>query len=79
MNSIDNMRVDGKFVVGDDVPEGQASVAELLEDCFDLSRDLKIAAEVAEAKASDSQDGDSDYESGDEAVMEARPGVEIHA
>lgn len=79
MNSIDNMRVDGKFVVGNDIPEGQASVAELLEDCFDLSRDLKIAAEAAEAKASDSQNGDSDYESGDETPMEARQGVEIHA
>lgn len=73
------MRVDGKFAVGDDIPEGQASVAELLEDCFDLSRDLKIAAEAAEAEAMDSQNGDSDYESGDEGVMEARPGVEIHA
>ena len=74
------MRVDGKFVIGDDVPEGQGSVTELLEDCFDLSRDLKIAAEAAEAEASDSQDDDEDYESGDEAVMGARPGgVEIHA
>lgn len=74
------MRVDGKFVVGDDVPEGQGSVTELLEDCFDLSRDLKIAAEAAEARATDSQDGESDFESGDEGVMGPRAGgVEIHA
>lgn len=73
------MRVDGNFVVGDDIPEGQGSVTELLEDCFDLSRDLKIAAEAAEAQATDSQDAESDFESGDEAVMGARPGVEIHA
>lgn len=77
LNSIDNMRVDGKFMVGDDIPEGQGSVTELLEDCFDLSRDLKIAAEAAEAQASDSQD-ESD-ESGDETVMGPRAGVEIQA
>ena len=71
------MRVDGKFMVGDDIPEGQGSVTELLEDCFDLSRDLKIAAETAEAQASDSQD-ESD-ESGDETVMGPRAGVEIQA
>lgn len=52
LNSIDNMRVDGKFMVGDDIPEGQGRVTELLEDCFDLSRELKIAAEAAEAQAS---------------------------
>ena len=73
------MRVDGKFVIGDDIPEGQGSVTELLEECFDLSRDLKIAAEAAEARANSSQDGESDYDSGDEGVMGARPGVEIHA
>jgi hypothetical protein len=46
LNSIDNMRVDGKFLVGDDIPEGQGSVNELLADCFELSYELRIAAET---------------------------------
>jgi hypothetical protein len=46
LNSIDNMRVDGKFLVGDDIPEGQGSVNELLAECFELSYDLRVAAET---------------------------------
>ncbi|KAI3326038.1 hypothetical protein HD806DRAFT_431140 [Xylariaceae sp. AK1471] len=45
LNSIDNMRVDGKFMIGDDIPEGQGSVTELLSECFDLNYELRIAAE----------------------------------
>ncbi|KAI0838606.1 hypothetical protein F5Y06DRAFT_267334 [Hypoxylon sp. FL0890] len=47
LNSIDNMRVDGKFMVGEDIPEGQGSVAELLAECFDLNYELRVAAEAA--------------------------------
>ncbi|KAI2473242.1 hypothetical protein F4781DRAFT_381044 [Annulohypoxylon bovei var. microspora] len=47
LHSIDNMRVDGKFMVGDDIPEGQGSVAELLAECFDLNYELRVAAEAA--------------------------------
>ncbi|TGJ82092.1 hypothetical protein E0Z10_g6663 [Xylaria hypoxylon] len=47
LNSIDNMRVDGKFLVGDDIPEGQGSVIELLSECFDLNYELRISAEDA--------------------------------
>ncbi|KAI0389600.1 hypothetical protein F5Y17DRAFT_114120 [Xylariaceae sp. FL0594] len=47
LNSIDNMRVDGKFLIGDDIPEGQGSVNELLAECFDLNYELRIAAEDA--------------------------------
>ncbi|SPN97522.1 related to UPF0662 protein C30C2.08 [Cephalotrichum gorgonifer] len=87
LNSIDNMRVDGKFIIGEDIPEGQGSVTELLEDCFDLSRGLLEAAEAAETKASESpgtgreSEAESDYESGDERAIGAQPGtgVEIHA
>lgn len=39
------MRVDGKFVVNGDVPEGQGSVSELLAECFDLNYDLRVEAE----------------------------------
>jgi len=46
LNSIDNMRVDGKFMVGEDIPEGQGSVNELLAECFELSYELRVAAET---------------------------------
>jgi hypothetical protein len=39
------MRVDGKFMVGDDIPEGQGSVNDLLAECFELSYELRVAAE----------------------------------
>lgn len=45
LNSLDNMRVDGKFVVNGDVPEGQGSVSELLAECFDLIYELRVQAE----------------------------------
>ncbi|KAL8643321.1 MAG: hypothetical protein Q9228_000043 [Teloschistes exilis] len=45
LNSIDNMRVDGKFMVGSDIPEGQGSVNSLLAECFDLSYELRLEAE----------------------------------
>ena len=48
MNSIDNMRVDGKFMAGNDIPEGQGSVSELLAECFDLNYELRVAAEELE-------------------------------
>lgn len=47
LNSIDNMRVDGKFMVGDDIPEGQGSISELLAECFELNYELRVAAEEA--------------------------------
>ncbi|KAI0134403.1 hypothetical protein BJ170DRAFT_197756 [Xylariales sp. AK1849] len=47
LNSIDNMRKDGKFMIGDDIPEGQGSVTELLNDCFELNYELRVAAEAA--------------------------------
>ncbi|KAM3069439.1 hypothetical protein ACMFMF_008656 [Clarireedia jacksonii] len=46
LNSIDNMRVDGKFMVGDDIPGGQGSINDLLAECFDLSYELRVAAET---------------------------------
>ncbi|KAL2021799.1 hypothetical protein VTK56DRAFT_6573 [Thermocarpiscus australiensis] len=50
LNSIDNMRVDGKFMVGNDIPEGQGSVCELLAECFDLAYELRVAAEELEER-----------------------------
>lgn len=67
LNSLDDMRVDGKFMVGDDVPEGQAAVTELLAECFDLNYELRLAVESengspgvkpAEDKSQDTQPPD---------------------
>jgi hypothetical protein len=45
LNSIDNMRMDGKFMVGKDIPEGQGTVIDLLSECYDLAYELRTAAE----------------------------------
>ncbi|CAL5867644.1 uncharacterized protein PFLUO_LOCUS1863 [Penicillium psychrofluorescens] len=52
LNSIDNMRVDGKFYVGPDIPEGQGSVNALLAECYDLVWDLRAAVADEEDKES---------------------------
>lgn len=33
-------------MVGDDIPEGQGSVNELLAECYDLAYELKVAADT---------------------------------
>ena len=45
LNSIDNMKKDGKFMVGNDIPDGQAAVTSLLAECFDLAYDMRNDAE----------------------------------
>jgi hypothetical protein len=45
LNSIDNMKKDGAFRVGNDIPEGQGSVIALLAECFDLAYELRTEAE----------------------------------
>ncbi|KAF2196739.1 hypothetical protein GQ43DRAFT_484694 [Delitschia confertaspora ATCC 74209] len=45
LNSIDNMRVDGKFMIDKDIPDGQGSVIQLLEECFELAYELRTEAE----------------------------------
>lgn len=51
LNSIDNMKKDGKFMVGDDIPEGQGSVTSLLAECFDIAYDLRNEAEERQEAA----------------------------
>lgn len=46
LNSIDNMRTDGKFEINGDIPEGQAAVADLLAECFELNYELRVEAEA---------------------------------
>lgn len=45
LNSLDNMRSDGKFIINGEIPEGQAAVADLLAECFDLAYDLRVEIE----------------------------------
>lgn len=45
LNSIDNMKKDGKFMIGNDIPEGQSSVSALLAECFDLAYELRNEAD----------------------------------
>lgn len=55
LNSIDNMRANGRFMVGNDIPEGQGSVVALLEECFDLIHELRIQAETATESESETE------------------------
>ncbi|KAJ6092998.1 hypothetical protein N7486_008287 [Penicillium sp. IBT 16267x] len=51
LNSIDNMRVDGKFYVGPDIPEGQGSVNALLAECYDYVWELRAAVADEESQS----------------------------
>lgn len=59
LNSIDNMRVDGKFMVGDEIPDGQGSVTHLLEECFELAYELRNQAEDENGSADRSGDSEN--------------------
>lgn len=39
------MRIDGKFMVGNEIPDGQGSVTQLLEECFELAYELRTDVE----------------------------------
>ncbi len=39
------MRVNGKFMIGEDVPEGQGTVNDLLAECYDLMHDLRVSSD----------------------------------
>ncbi|KAK6200325.1 uncharacterized protein RJT21DRAFT_121218 [Scheffersomyces amazonensis] len=46
--SLDNLRNDGKFIINNQIPEGQATLNALLEECFDIIHELKIELEEKE-------------------------------
>lgn len=50
------MRHDGKFMVGNEIPEGQGSVTALLSECFDLAYELRTDADAREESESDDDD-----------------------
>lgn len=45
LNSIDKVRVDGNFMVNNNIPDGQAAVMQLLEDCYEITDQLQNEAE----------------------------------
>lgn len=45
------MRVDGKFLIGSDIPEGQGSVNALLAECYEIAYELRIAAEEKDTES----------------------------
>ncbi|KAG5358374.1 UPF0662 protein [Yarrowia sp. B02] len=59
LRSIDNQRVDGKFMQGNSIPEGQGMVNALLAECFDICHELQVDYENEE-------EGDGDEEEKDE-------------
>ena len=56
LNSIDNMKKDGKFMVGNDIPEGQASVSALLAECFDLAYELREDSQREQEEETEEED-----------------------
>ncbi|KAF4582243.1 UPF0662 protein [Ophiocordyceps camponoti-floridani] len=48
LSSMDKMRVDGKFVINGDVPEGQSSVSDLMDECFHINNYLRVSAEATD-------------------------------
>ncbi|OJJ89596.1 uncharacterized protein ASPGLDRAFT_266840 [Aspergillus glaucus CBS 516.65] len=51
LNSIDNMRVDGKFYVGSDIPEGQGSINALLAECYDIAWELRASVDEEDERS----------------------------
>lgn len=45
LSSVDNLRVDGKFMVAGSVPEGQGMLNALLSECFEICHELKVDME----------------------------------
>ncbi|SGZ47329.1 CIC11C00000003683 [Sungouiella intermedia] len=81
--SLDNLRHDGKFIVNNQVPEGQGTLNALLAECFDIIHELKIELEEKEENGAGSDsscderhDGnitdEEDKESDDEVEMKRK-------
>ncbi|KAG5361741.1 UPF0662 protein [Yarrowia sp. C11] len=51
LRSIDNQRVDGKFMQGNSIPEGQGMVNALLAECFDICHELQVDYDNEEEEA----------------------------
>lgn len=53
------MKKDGKFMIGNDIPEGQGSVTALLAECFDMAYELRNDAEERDAEDEEGDESES--------------------
>ncbi|GMM37706.1 Cub1 protein [Saccharomycopsis crataegensis] len=60
--SIDDVRVDGKFIVDGQIPEGQGTLNALLAECYDICYELRVELDENNENGED----DEDYEDEDE-------------
>ncbi|ODV94273.1 hypothetical protein PACTADRAFT_86475 [Pachysolen tannophilus NRRL Y-2460] len=65
--SVDNLREDGKFMVDEQIPEGQGTLNALLAECFDIVHELKIEYyENEENKKETTKSGSADRQNDDD-------------
>ncbi|KAF5128746.1 hypothetical protein DV495_002957 [Geotrichum candidum] len=60
--SIDDLRVDGKFMVDGAIPEGQGMLNALLSECFDITHELRVQIQDKEEENEDDNDKEEDNE-----------------
>lgn len=86
--SLDNLRSDGKFIINNQIPEGQGTLNTLLAECFDIIHELKIELEEKEeedelrlgqpADLKGNITDDEDIKSDDEVEMKRKRYVGFH-
>lgn len=59
--SLDNLRSDGKFIINNQIPEGQGTLNALLAECFDIIHELKIELEEKEEQNDDDETDPKPY------------------
>lgn len=74
---LDNLRHDGKFIVNNQVPEGQGTLNALLAECFDITHELKMELEEKEESHVDITD-DEDKKLDDEVELKRNRYVGFH-
>ncbi|KAF1987994.1 hypothetical protein K402DRAFT_352755 [Aulographum hederae CBS 113979] len=77
LNSIDNMRKDGKFMIGDDIPDGQGAVTQLLSECFELAYELRTEAEENEERDDKEDDSAVDVKSARADEVDDAPEIKL--
>lgn len=63
--SIDDLRIDGKFIVDDQIPEGQGSLTALLAECYDICYELRDELEERGGDLDLTKDNDEDADEQD--------------
>ncbi|CAH6718790.1 cu(2+) suppressing and bleomycin sensitive protein 1 [[Candida] jaroonii] len=70
--SLDNLRNDGRFIINNQIPEGQGTLNALLAECFDIMHELKIELESKEEEMENDDKiltDDEDINSDDEVEL----------